>query len=470
MSNFNLEAQIRTLMKTVQMNLGFEQVPDIITNTTPKTASRGSVYYCIKAMNGDAVIASATGIEGNITLTSLTIKDGDEFKCNLKTITLTSGNLIAYKTVSGYVEPPVPPATIPVNTAVPVISGAPIIGQILTSTTGTWTGTAPITYSYQWKRGVTNIGTNASTYTVVTADAGQVITCQVTATNIAGSASATSTSITVINTLLDAYPSASAAYSTRLLRAAYYGSPAIRVRRSSDNTEQNIGFTTSGNLDEAALTTFCGAGTGFVTTWYDQSGNSRNSIQTSGANQPIIYLSGFVVINNSKPALLFQASTIKSLEGVWSQTITTESNFGVFSVNNSTDSFGRVLSQSGNGNDYDAGAYIPMLRDGTSAAMCSFTSSGVLSSAAISYSTQTLFSSIHSGSQVANKVNNDSEVVAGDSLNLNVERTTIGGPTSTSIATGSLDGMVQEVVIYYTDQTSNRTGISTNINTYYAIY
>jgi hypothetical protein len=464
MADFNLEAQIRTLMKTVQMNLGFEQVPDIIEDTTPKTASIGSVYYCIKAMNGDAVIASASGLDDNISLTNLTIKDGDELKCNLKTITLTSGNVIAYKTVSGQVE------TAPSSTVSPVISGAPIIGQILTSTTGTWTGSTPITYSYQWKRGVTNIGTNASTYTVVLADAGQAITCQVTATNIAGSVNATSNALTVINTLLDLYPSSAAAYSTRLLRGASYSGSAIRVRRSSDNAEQNIGFTTSGNLDEAALTTFCGAGDGFVTTWYDQSGNGRNSVQTSGANQPKIVLTGFVIVNNSKPALLFQASTIKSLEGVWSQTITTESNFGVFSVNNSTDNFGRVLTQSGNGNDYDAGAYIPMLRNGTSAAMCSFTSAGVLSSAAISYSTQTLFSSIHTGSQVANKVNNDSEVVAGDALNLNVERTTIGGPTSTSIAVGSLDGTVQEVVIYYTDQTSNRTGISNNINTYYAIY
>ena len=65
MADFNLEAQIRTLIKTVQMNLGYEQVPDIIADTNPKTASIGSVYYCVKAMNGDAVIASATGIEGN---------------------------------------------------------------------------------------------------------------------------------------------------------------------------------------------------------------------------------------------------------------------------------------------------------------------------------------------------------------------------------------------------------------------
>ncbi len=41
--------------------------------------------------------------------------------------------------------------------------------------------------------------------------------------------------------LLDDYPSAAAAYSVRKLRSAYTGS-AIRVRRASDNAEQNIGF------------------------------------------------------------------------------------------------------------------------------------------------------------------------------------------------------------------------------------
>jgi hypothetical protein len=464
MADFNLEAQIRTLMKTVQMNLGFEQVPDIIANTTPKTASIGSVYYCIKAMNGDAIIASASGIDDNISLTNLTIKDGDELKCNLKTITLTSGNVIAYKTVSGQVE------TAPSSTVSPVISGAPIIGQILTSTTGTWTGSSPITYSYQWKRGVTNIGTNASTYTLVTADAGQSISCQVTATNIVGSASATSNALTVINTLLDLYPSSAAAYSTRLLRGASYSGSAIRVRRSSDNTELNIGFTTSGNLDTAALTTFASGGDAFVTTWYDQSGNSRNMLQATAGNQPQIVSAGSVITQNSKPTLQFVGSSPSILEGVWSQAITAASNFGVFSLNSASSGFGRVLTQSGNNNDYDAGGYIPMLRNGSTEELCSFTSAGALANTAITYATQLLFSSIHSASQIANKVNNNSEVVAGGSLSLTVERTTIGHPTSTTIGVGHLDGTVQEMVIYYTDQTANRTGISNNINTYYAIY
>lgn len=46
-------------------------------------------------------------------------------------------------------------------------------------------------------------------------------------------------------------------YSLRKLRTAYTGN-AIRVRRSSDNTEQDIGFTSAGDLDQTALTNFVG--------------------------------------------------------------------------------------------------------------------------------------------------------------------------------------------------------------------
>ena len=57
--------------------------------------------------------------------------------------------------------------------------------------------------------------------------------------------------------LLDTYNGASVAYSLRKLRTSYTG-PAIRVRRSSDNTSQDIGFNTDGTLDTNALTTFVG--------------------------------------------------------------------------------------------------------------------------------------------------------------------------------------------------------------------
>lgn len=80
------------------------------------------------------------------------------------------------------------------------------------------------------------------------------------------------------------------AYSLRRLTKNHAGA-ALRLRRGSDNAEQDIGFSGNG-LDMAALLAFVGAGEGFVTLWYDQSGNGRNLAQTTLSNQPRIVTGG----------------------------------------------------------------------------------------------------------------------------------------------------------------------------------
>lgn len=84
-----------------------------------------------------------------------------------------------------------------------------------------------------------------------------------------------------------------AAYSLRRLLTSYTG-PAIRVRRSSDNAETDIGFTAGGDLDTATLATFVGGGSGYVTRWYDQSPNARHAIQATASRQPTIVTAGAV--------------------------------------------------------------------------------------------------------------------------------------------------------------------------------
>lgn len=78
-------------------------------------------------------------------------------------------------------------------------------------------------------------------------------------------------------------------YSTRLLHPGYAGS-CLRVRRVSDNVEQDIGFS-SGILDAVALASFLGASEGRVVTWYDQAG-LRDRTNTTAAGQPQILSSG----------------------------------------------------------------------------------------------------------------------------------------------------------------------------------
>lgn len=84
-----------------------------------------------------------------------------------------------------------------------------------------------------------------------------------------------------------------AVYSTRLHVAGYAGS-SLRVRRSSDNTEQDIGFV-GGLLDTASLATFVGSNNGFVTKWYDQSGGGNDFAQATTSLQPSIVSSGTIL-------------------------------------------------------------------------------------------------------------------------------------------------------------------------------
>lgn len=65
----------------------------------------------------------------------------------------------------------------------------------------------------------------------------------------------------------------------------------IRIRRSSDNAEQDIGFS-SNSIDTGAISSFVGANSAFVVTWYDQSGNSLHATQATAANQPRIVNAG----------------------------------------------------------------------------------------------------------------------------------------------------------------------------------
>lgn len=88
----------------------------------------------------------------------------------------------------------------PVNLEAPRIDGDAIVNvKIDVIDNGTWTGDLPITYTYQWQRNSIDIvGETNNQYITVLADLGETITCVVTATNISGSASATSNSIVIL--------------------------------------------------------------------------------------------------------------------------------------------------------------------------------------------------------------------------------------------------------------------------------
>jgi hypothetical protein len=141
----------------------------------------------------------------------------------------------------------------PVNTVAPVISGGTSLGSVLTSTTGTWTGTPTIAYTYQWKRGVSNIiGATSSTYTLVVADSGAAITCVVTATNSFGTANATSNVITAqtytapVNTVAPAITgTAQEGQTVTCSTGTWTGTPTITFAYQWKRNGSNIGSATN---------------------------------------------------------------------------------------------------------------------------------------------------------------------------------------------------------------------------------
>ncbi len=96
-------------------------------------------------------------------------------------------------------------------------------------------------------------------------------------------------------------------WSMRKRRAAYSGA-CIRVRRSSDNAEQDIGFDAAGWCDAADLLTFAGGASCYVTKWYEQSAAARHLEQGTAAKQPRIVSAGTVDTLSGKPSMVFDGA------------------------------------------------------------------------------------------------------------------------------------------------------------------
>jgi len=267
--------------------------------------------------------------------------------------------------------------------------------------------------------------------------------------------------------LLNAYPGATAGYSVRKLSSSYTGA-ALRVRRSSDNTEQDIGF--SGlDLDTTALTSFVGTGSGFVTKWYDQSGNANDFFINIAFRQPSIINLGTLSIVNLKPAIKFDGIN-NYLLGTNSINLT-----GVISIytvarltRNYTD-YSRLLNGKNDNFVYigtdTSENIVSGYGNGTSWSQITANSTTTW------LNTQRLVSSLNNGtdSQFVNNIAKTPRISAFGSFN-NIFM--LGGfyiSSGIDKYNQMWQGEVQELIIYPNYQISNNNAINTNIMTYYGI-
>jgi len=106
----------------------------------------------------------------------------------------------------------------PSNTSPPTVSGNAWEGQTLTAGSGSWSGTAPITYAYQWQRCdaagadcVSTAGATSQTYAVTAADIGSRLRVVVTASNSVSSVNSANSAPTAVVTAAPVAPSNTAA-------------------------------------------------------------------------------------------------------------------------------------------------------------------------------------------------------------------------------------------------------------------
>ena len=257
--------------------------------------------------------------------------------------------------------------------------------------------------------------------------------------------------------LLDTYSGAAAAYSLRQLSSTYSGD-AIVVRRASDNTTQSIGFVNN-ELDTTTLESFCSGTDGFVTTWYDQSGNGNDATNASASAQPQIVLSGSTILENGKATLSLDHTALQKLTGATGYDISTFTQFSVakqlgdsflFSIQTSNSA---GIRQQVNGSTFTS----------------RITTSNISVTSSPTANNQFLLTSLYDGTNGYTYLNNTQSASAtlsvSDVSSANME---IGSASAVNAST--FGGTIQEMIFYESDESTNRSGIETNINDFYSIY
>lgn len=270
--------------------------------------------------------------------------------------------------------------------------------------------------------------------------------------------------------LLDCYPNAEAAYSLRKLRTAYTGN-CIRVRRTGDNVERNIGFVNN-YLDTADLKTFIGGASAFITTWYDQAG-SRNATQANAANQPNIIASGTLRYKEGLPTIY--VTTASTQDFLSASRILNNDNFsilGVVGFDNIQNNIS-ILAQHTGGADLNRTTFFGSIASVSIANARIFFNNGSNREAVSTtlYNTGSLLTLLETESDdtgITTFTTNGSNTgtLTGQTwtpLNTNMTFGALGN------ATGGFTGGISEIIIYSTKQT-NTCKIRNAINSFYTIY
>ena len=200
---------------------------------------------------------------------------------------------------------------------------------------------------------------------------------------------------------------------------------------------------------------------GFVETWYDQSGNSRDITQTTADEQPKIVNQGVLLTDgiefdgtndtlNTSSGLTFTLSNDLSLFSVINQDVTSDQN-PVISQSDGTGT-GRTLLE---GKDGDIRSFI----GGSAQTFGTIGTTESIVTIIYDDSANTL-DAFKDGSQSGSQKTSITAEAASGVLNIGENKG----------SSKFFDGHINEIILYLSDQTSNRSNIESNINNHYSIF
>jgi len=257
--------------------------------------------------------------------------------------------------------------------------------------------------------------------------------------------------------LLATYTGAAAAYSVRQL--ADTAVIAITVRRDSDDEEKRFGFDSNGDLDTTGIADFCTTANGYVSQWWDQSTNGNHASQGTAGSQPQIYNGTAVITENGKPAVQFDGVNdqfVHNISGIVS------GDFTYADVMSSSDSAAILHSSTSVATKWVMIAHIStqtILSDGFLTAYDGYFKNGT--AALSSGATRTdLTNAFFDGNQ-------NLAFYHGTTTSVATTQMYLGRYQSAGL---DFAGKIQESILWTADESSNRTGIQSDINTYFSIY
>jgi hypothetical protein len=220
----------------------------------------------------------------------------------------------------------------------------------------------------------------------------------------------------------------------------------------------DIGANVFGELDTVALAAHCGSNDGFVSKWYDQSGNSNDATQATTANMPKIYdgTTG-VVTENGKPAVDFDGSNDNLTSAAYDQATATAILVQTNDTTNDVDRAWPVKGYTTNKNTFGQASDLSLRYDGAASLGTQTPATG----------TQYLRFAMRSTATQTEHVNGYSNVSTSLTLPNIIGNINLGNANRNP---SFYNGKIQEAILYNSDQSSNRANIEDNINTFYSIY